>query len=44
MLRTEESYFEKIAVKASGTQIGTKTPLADWAEKIVERRNKEKIR
>jgi len=30
--------------KAYGVTANTKTPLADWAEKITERRNKEKNR
>lgn len=30
--------------KAYGVDANTKTPLADWAEKITERRNKEKNR
>ena len=30
--------------KAYGVTANTKTPLADWAEKITQQRNKEKIR
>ena len=37
MLRTQESYFEKISVKASGTQKGTKTSIISFFSYCMEK-------
>lgn len=37
VLRTQETYFDKIAVKASGTQIGTKTSVSSFLSHCMEK-------
>ena len=37
MLRTQETYFEKIAVKASGTQTGVKTSISSFLSHCMEK-------
>lgn len=37
MSRTQETYFEKIAVKASGTQTGVKTSISSFFSHCMEK-------